>query len=913
MTTIPAPTIVLPKEEWPDADFDFPDGDPIHASDAESDKDDDEDWDMEMDIGKTGGAKAQLVLQGIAARSGSTQPVPQMFTIRPPLNPSSSSTEDDDDEGVSTIKVAALPKPYTAAAKPPQSPIEEDFEDGFALPSDLTTLSLRPLSLAHRTSKSSLEWGDKDQTCSSSSQSSDAYSTLGFADNSPSSNYTSASLPETETEEDDEEEDILEGLDVPTGLFESGNGAKKLGKILELKKRTAFDDDRVKVVSPDPEDDFEIGLVIDNETELSPSRLLQNAQSVLRPTSASRSKSAPPRPPTALRPPSRLKGDRAKSPNNPPVSSMSQLRRITSPITAPPSPPSSSRPAQPPVRSQTYSQAVASPSTMTFLAPKPGSLRVQKSHSGLKPASPPQTRRLGRKASLPSLMEPNQAQASGSAAGPSTATSPFPTPRYETPTASSRAKSVNTSSTVARMYGLEYYNVPPTRPSTPSSNPAALRLTMPTSSSRMKSRTPITNVFPTSTAAAAAPLSARSTSPLPPTRPPSASSIKSVRSIKSRHVQSSSLPIPSVPKVMKKPKRQRTYGDGTELDAFDDLPTDREQEGKYRVQPKGYGNRVPGASYSKPSSSEASATNTIRRKAKARDFSGSGPESSKAGSLGPKTLKRSGRIEFPSKPPPEPSKAERDYGKSSYAEVSAKRKKLASPGQTRRKPTLIRHLGGPGVAKVEGEMKWNPHTLRWEGNDQALRDFDAATGTSTRPALITHLTGSSIGSPVGSFASNARVVGTMVFDPQGLRWVSTLPPDEEEPDVFADLADDEDDDDWEARASTIRASQQLQGQGAVCTAASSDVSTHSNASSARVEPPSPARSHTRSMSESESDRCSRASMVCDIDDGFIEKCRAAEERHRAELKGWLAIGSDFFPSAERPHLYEIRALATRQY
>lgn len=623
MTTIPAPTIVLPKEEWPDADFDFPDGDPIHASDAESDKDDDEDWDMEMDMGKTGSAKAQLVLQGIAARSGSTQPAPQMFTIRPPLNPSPSSAEEDDDEGVSTIKVTALPKPLTAAAaKPPQSPIEEDFEDGFALPSDLTTLSLRPLSLAHRTSKSSLEWGDKDQTCSSS-QSSDAYSTLGFADNSPSSNYTSASLPETETEEDEEEEDILEGLDIPTGLFESGHGAKKLGKILELKKRTVFDDDRVKVVSPDPEDDFEIGLVIDNETELSPSRLLQNAQSVLRPTTASRSKSAPPRPPTALRPPSRLKGDRAKSPSNPPVSSMSQLRRITSPIT-PPSPPSSHRPAQP-VRSQTYSQAVASPSTMTFLAPKPGSLRVQKSHSGLKPASPPQTRRLGRKASLPSLTESNQAQASGPVAGPSTAASPFPAPRYETPTASSRAKSVNTNSTTGRMYGLEYYNVPPTRPSTPSSNPAALRLTMPTSTSRMKTRTPITNVFPTSTANAIASLSVRSTSPLPPPRPPSASSMKSVRSIKSRHAQSSSLPIPSAPKVMKKPKRQRTYGDGTELDAFDDLPTDREQEGKYRVQPKGYGNRVPGASYPKPSTLEASATNTIRRKAKARDFSGSGP------------------------------------------------------------------------------------------------------------------------------------------------------------------------------------------------------------------------------------------------------------------------------------------------
>ncbi|KAI0778497.1 hypothetical protein BD413DRAFT_609101 [Trametes elegans] len=900
MTTIPAPTIVLPKEEWADTDFDFPDGDPIHASDAESDKDDDEDWDMEMDLGKTGGAKAQLVRQGMAARSGSTQPTPQMFTIRPPLpSASSASADEEDDEGVSTIKVAALPK-QSQPPKPPASPIDEDFEDGFALPSDLTTLSLRPLSLTHRTSKSSLEWGDKDQT--SSSQSSDAYSTLGFADNSPSSNYTSASLPETETEEDEEEEDILEGLDVPTGLFESGHGAKKLGKILELKKQTAFADDRVKVVSPDPEDDFEIGLVIDNETELSPSRLLQNAQSVLRPTAASRSKSAPPRPPAALRPPSRLKSDRAKSPNNPPISSMSQLRRITSPI-SPPSPPSS-RTAQP-VRSQTYSQAVASPSTMTFLAPKPGSLRVQKSHSGLKPASPPQTRRLGRKASLPSLTESNQAQASGSGAG-SAAAAGAHVARYEAPTASSRAKVAHGGST-SRMHGLEY-NVPPTRPSTPSSNPAALRLTMPTSSSRMKSRAPISNVFPTSaTATVAPPLSARSTSPLPPPRPPSATSIKSatsIRSVKSRHGQSSSLPI-AAPKVMKKPKRQRTYGDGTELDGFDDLPTDREQEGKYRVQPKGYGNRVPGASYPKPSS-DASATGTIRRKAKTRDFSGSG--NAKAPSLS-KTLKRTGRIEFPSKPPPEPSKAERDRVRAD-TEASAKRKKLASPGQTRRKPTLIRNLGGAGPAKVVGEMKWNPVTLRWEGNDQALRDFDSATGTSTRPALITHLTGSSIGSPVGSFAAGARVVGNMIFDPNRMCWISTLAPEEDEPDVFAELADDEDDDDWEARASTIRASQQLQGGGAAPADQSSTASSVS-----RVDAPSPARSHTRSMSESESDRGSRASMVCDVDDSFVDKCHAAEERHRAELKGWLSVagGRDACAAADRSYLYEIRALATRQY
>ena len=49
--------------------------------------------------------------------------------------------------------------------------------------------------------------------------------------------------------------------------------------------------------------------------------------------------------------------------------------------------------------------------------------------------------------------------------------------------------------------------------------------------------------------------------------------------------------------MLKRPKRQRTYGDGTELDGFEDLPLDRDKEGRYRVQPKAYGNRVPGATY----------------------------------------------------------------------------------------------------------------------------------------------------------------------------------------------------------------------------------------------------------------------------------------------------------------------------
>lgn len=206
-------------------------------------------------------------------------------------------------------------------------------------------------------------------------------------------------------------------------------------------------------------------------------------------------------------------------------------------------------------------------------------------------------------------------------------------------------------------------------------------------------------------------------------------------------------------------------------------------------------------------------------------------------------------------------------------------------------------------------MKWNPSTLRWEGNDQVLRDFDAVVGTSTRPALITHLTGSSIGSPVGSFASGARKVGNMIFDPTRMCWISTLPPDEEEPDVFADLADDEEDG-WEAKAGTIRASQQLG-----CTS-NTPSETSGSSSGIVITAPSPARSRTRTTSESESDRGSRASIVYDVADDFVEVCRAAEERHRSEMRGWRSSVSRqpvSFGEPDRSYLYEIRALATRKY
>ncbi|KAF9651841.1 hypothetical protein BDM02DRAFT_3109931 [Thelephora ganbajun] len=207
-------------------------------------------------------------------------------------------------------------------------------------------------------------------------------------------------------------------------------------------------------------------------------------------------------------------------------------------------------------------------------------------------------------------------------------------------------------------------------------------------------------------------------------------------------------------------------------------------------------------------------------------------------------------------------------------------------------------------------MQWNPTAFCWEGNDQALRDFDVV-GTSTRPALITHLTGSSIGSPVGSFANGARIVGNMIFDPARMCWISTLPPDEDEPDVFADLADDEEEDGWETKGGTIRANQPASISESVIT---SDVSDSGSGSSSRIEPHSPARSlRRRSSCESGSDRGSRASLVYDVDDNFLQSCRDAEARHKSELKGWKLKNDDAFDQPDRSCLWEIRALATRRY
>jgi hypothetical protein len=288
-----------------------------------------------------------------------------------------------------------------------------------------------------------------------------------------------------------------------------------------------------------------------------------------------------------------MRTERAKSSTAPPPSSVRQLQKLRL---------SPSPPLYPPGRNQSsfgsFAAANLPPSpSPSLLIPKPGSLRGQKSHTGLKPPTPPATRKLARKASLSSLMELSHANAPEPAAG---TTSKARIARYEVPTAASLAKAQKTSATKAADHSDTG-----TRSRTPSSNSPAHRLTMP-AQIRSKSRPSLSQVFVAQSPTHTPPT--HGTTSLP--RPPSSSSLRpsGSRTLKvpaPLHPTPPSPVTPPAPKLLKRPKRPKTYGDGTELDDFEDLPTDRDKECQYRVQPKGNGNRIPGASYSSKASSLA--------------------------------------------------------------------------------------------------------------------------------------------------------------------------------------------------------------------------------------------------------------------------------------------------------------------
>jgi len=284
-------------------------------------------------------------------------------------------------------------------------------------------------------------------------------------------------------------------------------------------------------------------------------------------------------------------------------------------------------------------------------------------------------------------------------------------------------------------------------------------------------------------------------------------------------------------RTLTKPTRRRAFGDGTELEAFDDLPTSASTESKFVRQPIAHGApksvqlrsklglpqiHQPAASTAKSpipkGSVPMSPTKMENTPRFARDTNASrSAREHRIGSVG-------AALHGPSSLP-----AIRESGPLAplstnwKAQVAARG--LASPSVQRtkrgrappQKPKLIKPMGeGVNNPKSLKGMQWNPILYRWEGNENALAPFDAPLPAPHSPKTVTGNSGmkaapaliASVGVTKG-----VQVVGGMVFDPQRMCWLKMAPsqghhqssgtysnpmsPDaiEEEEDPFAGLDD----------------------------------------------------------------------------------------------------------------------------
>ncbi|KAL2368703.1 hypothetical protein RJZ57_006904, partial [Blastomyces gilchristii] len=254
----------------------------------------------------------------------------------------------------------------------------------------------------------------------------------------------------------------------------------------------------------------------------------------------------------------------------------------------------------------------------------------------------------------------------------------------------------------------------------------------------------------------------------------------------------------TVKQTITRPNRRRNFGDGSELDIFDDLPTSASLESKFVKHPIKYGvprsmrnrlsqyhivpppmahNPIP-RPHTSPTKHDftprfARDTNASRNAREQRIASMTFAQNREITPLVP--LSTNWKSPGPVRPPPHNS-------------IKNRRGK----GSGDHKPHLIKPMGaGVHEAKSIKGMRYNPATYKWEGNENATVEFEqipSPRSPRAAPALITH---------VGA-TSGVQIVGGMVFDPQRMCWLKvaatqsgkeniTLAPDEEE--VLAGLDD----------------------------------------------------------------------------------------------------------------------------
>ena len=369
--------------------------------------------------------------------------------------------------------------------------------------------------------------------------------------------------------------------------------------------------------------------------------------------------------------------------------------------------------------------------------------------------------------------------------------------------------------------GGDYGRNIPSRPKTPIDRAGA-------ESNPSNSRKPPTPFLPAGSSSQSHHISAKNTRP--PFRPGSSDS--SENHIVNRPVSRISHPhrptTPSTPgrpnhapealareaaskRTMTKPTRRRAFGDGNELEIFDDLPTSASSESKFTKQPIARGapksvqmrsklgihaqNNSSSTSLEShpappqtptippspmkqghvPSFARDTAATRLAREQKQQRMGlvssalhgtpslptvreTGGPLSTSSGNFGHKQLG-----------PPTSSK-------NLNSPVAYRSKKKPPP---QKKPFLIKAMNEAALnsANETKNMSWNATLLRWEGNENALAPFDAPVPmlqpsalSSASPASPSAGKAPALIANVGA-SSGVQMSGGMVFDPSQMRWL----------------------------------------------------------------------------------------------------------------------------------------------
>lgn len=280
-------------------------------------------------------------------------------------------------------------------------------------------------------------------------------------------------------------------------------------------------------------------------------------------------------------------------------------------------------------------------------------------------------------------------------------------------------------------------------------------------------------------------------------------------------------------RTVTKPARRQNFGDGTELELFDDLPTSSSTESRFikhasgRGAPRSLRSRL-GQSQNMLFQKETPQSPTPVTALKtpdstprfARDTNAS--RNAREQRIASMNMKDRETSLLPSLGANWKAQSISCVSSNSSATLRNKKRRSVLPGN---KPHLIKPMGmGVQGAKCElvplssflsfvggadsiillamNGMRYNPITFRWEGNENLVQDFDNISPISPKPApaLITNV----------SAMQNVQVVGGMVFDPQRMCWLKLAPLQpggnglvaiQDEDDVFAGL-DDLDDKGW---------------------------------------------------------------------------------------------------------------------